>query len=249
MPVPTKQRDLIDPSALRVLITGYGPFRGFPVNPSWLAVKPLHNRTIHSLNAHPRPVHITALQLPASYAAVLAAAPGIHARPPALPKSLDPSCVPAPPPRGGYDLVLHVGVAGPGAMRVEQRGRKHGYNSPDADDELCPVALDGASPVRGFGKGYEEFPDEMYTPVDCAKLIEYLKDMGISDVVPSSNAGLCLCEFITYGSLAEAERAAAQGKKETPVLFIHIPPVEQPLSTEYCTEALRRSISWICSQW
>jgi len=135
---------------------------------------------------------------------------------------------------------------------MEQLGRKYGYNLEDADGNYCPVAkeaVDADTPaVRGFGKGYEDFPENLYTPIDCAKLIDYLKETGVKDVVPSLDAGLYLCEFINYCSLAEAKRTASHGHKNTPVLFIHIPPVDEPLSTEDATEAFKKVISWVCSQ-
>ncbi|KAJ3528951.1 hypothetical protein NM688_g7925 [Phlebia brevispora] len=35
------------PNAIRVLVTGFGPFWRYAENPSWLAVKPLHNTILH----------------------------------------------------------------------------------------------------------------------------------------------------------------------------------------------------------
>ncbi len=35
-------------------------------------------------------------------------------------------------------------------------------------------------PSRGFGKGYENFPDELYTDLDVARLIHHLKEGGIT---------------------------------------------------------------------
>ncbi|KZT11054.1 peptidase C15, pyroglutamyl peptidase I-like protein [Laetiporus sulphureus 93-53] len=137
----------IDPSALRVLVTGFGPFGPITVNPSWLAVKPLHNTTVHTLGAFPKPIHITSLEVATSYATVLSL---VH--PPSARTSIS----------GGYDFILHVGVANPGNMRTELCGRKH-----------------GGQPA---------------------------------------------------------------------LLFLHIPPIGEPLSTEEATEALRRIVSWVCGQ-
>lgn len=76
-------------------------------------------------------------------------------------------------------------------------------------------------------------------------------------MVESVNAGLYLCEFITYCSLAEALRTAGyvEGTEEvedeaeyTPTLFIHCPPVGQPLSTEEVTDAIRKTVEWVCAQ-
>lgn len=253
MPVPTQTADSIRPDTLRVLITGYGPFREFKVNPSWLAVKPLHNTTVYTSGDSPRPIHITALEVSTTYETVLSITPGFHARPPVLPISKDPAFAAVSPPSDGYDFVLHVGVASRGdSIRLEQLGRKYGYDQDDAEGKYCPIAKDGdgpdSPPIRGFGIGYEGFLEELHTPVDCEKLLEHLRATGIKEVVPSLNAGLYLCEFINYCSLAEARRAASRQGKSSPVLFIHIPPVDQPLSTEHCSEALRSTISWVCSQ-
>ena len=105
-------------------------------------------------------------------------------------------------PPDGFDFILHVGVSGAGPMRVEKRGRKVGYDRPDALGKLCPTVgapslgqeqtsslvgklvrgLTGArdAPVRGFGEGYEDFPNELFTEIDSEGLIQYLKETGFS---------------------------------------------------------------------
>ena len=54
------------------------------------------------------------------------------------------------------------------------------------------------------------------------------------------DAGHFLCDFLFYASLAEAKRHATKLEKDktrstppkmTPVLFMHCPPVGQPLDT------------------
>lgn len=74
-------------------------------------------------------------------------------------------------------------------------------------------------------------------------------------MVESTNAGLYLCEFITYCSLAEALRTAGyvndteqveDGAKYTPTLFMHCPPVGQPLETKEVTDAIRHIVQWVC---
>ncbi|KZT72045.1 peptidase C15, pyroglutamyl peptidase I-like protein [Daedalea quercina L-15889] len=274
-----------DSTALHVLVTGYGPFLNFKLNPSWLAVKPLHNTTLRTLDASARPIHITTLKVPVTYASVLSLTPGFHVRPPVLPEPEDPDFAQSLAPTGGFDFILHVGVAGPGSMRVEKRGRKIGYNKPDTEGKFCatvPTDNDGDEdgqdtvkppsalgqvgsvlyswtnsltaylkmPLRGFGAGYEQFPEELFTQVDSEGLIKYLKETGFTHIVPSTNAGLFLCEFINYCSLAEAQRAAShQGsEKVTPTLFLHCPPVNEPLSTQEVTDTLQKVVSWVCSQ-
>ena len=55
-----------------------------------------------------RAIHISTLQIPVSYEAVLAIVPGIHQTPPALPNPEDPDLSLPDPPKQGFDLVLHV---------------------------------------------------------------------------------------------------------------------------------------------
>ena len=264
--------DGIDPNALRVLITGFGvstfgiilwrrgsscmscgvqPFGKYVENPSWLAVKPLHNTVLSAdppteliptdqaamitdemeeiLN-RPQQIHITTLEIPVSYQAVLSTVPGLYSRPPVLPTPADPAMAIPPPPATGYDFVFHVGVAGRGPLRIERLGHKNGYRMSDVDGQYAPIVHlpkdpigestiaelarlermmvgpslhsgngpEGAAevvdiplpPNRGFGKGYEQFPDELSTDVDVPKLIVHLKESGIDvRLSPSSRLG------------------------------------------------------------
>lgn len=155
-----------------------------------------------------REIHITTLKVPVTYDDVLSIVPGLHTRPPVLP----PIENALPPPPNGYDLVLHVGVAGRGPLRIERIGHKFGYNMKDANGchaPIVPVAREDASrrpsepspaermerarlgydidspidggepPKRGFGKGYECFPEEIYTDVEVEKLVHHLKKSGV----------------------------------------------------------------------
>ncbi|KAG5643598.1 hypothetical protein DXG03_000606 [Asterophora parasitica] len=129
------------------------PFNQYEVNPSWLAVRPLTNTVIPSGTASPvavddevgfeestalaRPIHISTLEVPVSYEAVLAVTPGLHATPPILPES---AALVSPPPPQGYDFIFHIGVAGRGPLRMERQGHKLGYHMKDADGKLASVA-------------------------------------------------------------------------------------------------------------
>ncbi|KAF8444519.1 hypothetical protein L210DRAFT_3443730, partial [Boletus edulis BED1] len=289
-----------EPRPYFVLVTGFGPFSRYAVNPSWLAVQPLHNAIIHvevpadsvthddpqnppspillsDQTTTLREIRITTINVPVTYEDVLSIAPGLHARPPILP----PVEAAFPPPPNGYDLVLHVGVAGRGPLRIERVSHKFGYNMKDANGCHAPVVrvareevirgpsepspeermerarlgytiegpIDGAEPPkRGFGKGYESFPEEIYTDVDVEKLVNHLKTSGVEEVYSSLDAGHYLCDFIYYCSLAESRRSVAKtDKPTTKVLFIHCPPVDQPLTTEEVTEAVKKSIIWLCT--
>ncbi|KAL4268237.1 peptidase C15 family protein [Pleurotus pulmonarius] len=288
------------PNEFRVLVTGFGPFAHFDENPSWLAVKPLHKTTLAtdptsnpiivnqqvavsgSAPRMPRPIHISALQIPVTYEAVLNTVPGLHSRPPILPEDVDPD-FPAPP-EEGYDLMFHIGVAGRGPLRMERIGHKLGYQMKDVSGKLASVVRSNpkdfsrhtdepasaaenlererlgmeiissgeniARQTRGFGAAYETFPDEITTEVDVTRLVQDLKRSGIEQIYTSMDAGHYLCDFIYYCSLAEAKRTAKpyEKRRNTQVLFLHCPPVNQPLTTEEVTEAIKRIIVWICQE-
>ncbi|KAF5385761.1 hypothetical protein D9615_002459 [Tricholomella constricta] len=281
-----------------VLVTGFGPFNQYEVNPSWLAVKPLHNTIISSDTSSPvvvddevvleenaaqaHPIHISTLEVPVSYEAVLAVVPGLHARPPILPESAA-LLAPTPPP-SGYDFIFHIGVAGRGPLRMERQGHKLGYHMKDADGKLASVTRSSPKdfsrraedtlvaenqererlgmeivesigdtvvrPTRGFGAAYENFPEEITTEIDVTRLVQDLKRSGIEQIYTSMDAGHYICDFIYYCSLAEAKRNANpyERRRNTQVLFLHCPPVNQPLSTEEVTEAIRRIIAWVCKE-
>ncbi|EMD37452.1 hypothetical protein CERSUDRAFT_114097 [Gelatoporia subvermispora B] len=345
--IPVHSVDEIDPNAKRILITGFGPFWKYKENPSWLAVKDLHNKVIYAdplleaeaqlkptnalddqgmLMAHderpipavlgaqidpppsddpmeidstPQQIHITTLQIPVTYQAVLSTAPGFHHRPPILPVPDDPEFAIPPPPPNGYDFMFHLGVAGRGPLRIEKLSHKNGYRMKDSEGQYAPIVVlpkegarepgepnqelemerllgmsstvtvrgpnggegdkDGVDhpPNRGFGKGYEGCPEELHTEIDVAKLINYLKETGIETVYSSMDAGHYLCDYLMYCSLAEAKRMTTRQEKfkersspskGTPVLFMHVPPVDEPLSTEEVTETIKKIVVWVCSR-
>ncbi|KAL0580324.1 hypothetical protein V5O48_001661 [Marasmius crinis-equi] len=107
-----------------------------------------------------------------------------------------------------------------------------------------------ARPNRGFGTGYEKFADEIYTDIDVSRLVHDLRRSGIEQIYSSMDAGHYLCDFIYYCSLAESKRNGKPYEKDrnTQVLFVHVPPVGQPLTTEDCTEAIKRIIIWVCTE-
>ncbi len=65
------------------------------------------------------------------------------------------------------------------------------------------------------------------------------------------DAGHYLCDFIYYCSLAEVMRSVKpyEEKRWIPqVLFLHCPPVGQPLTTEDVTNAIKKIIGWVCGE-
>jgi len=307
--------DSLDDNVFRVIITGFGPYAQYEENPSWLAVKPLHNKILtlpevspvvpvtvngdvvmtettgSEVEVKPRQIHITTCKVPVTYEAVLSMVPSFHARPPVLPESQDSLYPNIPPPEDGYDLCFHVGVAGRGPLRVERVGHKKGYNMKDATGKFAPIVpvsistneeadrgpaseptisgadrlemerleydafgllvdpVDGGDiPTRGLGKGYEAFDDEIYTDIDTLKLVQFLKETGFEEIYTSMDAGHYLCDYIYYCSLAEAKRANRnEVGKATKVFFLHVPPVNLPHSTQEVTDAIMKSVIWICN--
>lgn len=172
------------------------------MNPSWLAVKPLDGEVLsepppplqtQSAAASPstetvergikpryRPVRLSTSLLPVEYTAVSDLAPKLQTEGEENP-----------------DLVIHVGVsAGDSAIRLEQRARKFGYNSPDAAGKLADADSDpeGAgrsdSRRRGFvGKEWEGTPEELRTRVDGASVVRQCKSQGVDWISLSEDAG------------------------------------------------------------
>jgi len=210
-----------------------------------LAVKLLHNKIVYSKagdHAKPQPIHITALEIPVVYNQVLSIVPGLHAAPPVLPPaaSEDPHFPPAP--KAGYSVIIHVGVGREQPLRLERYGHKSGYQQPDHESQMADVVDANVSPpIRGFGKGYEEFDELLETDVDVDWLAQRLAGTGTPTIV-SEDAGHYLCDFICYCSLAQAER---QGRG-IPTLFVHCPPVGKPLSSEEVAEGLEKIVVEIC---
>ncbi|KAJ6536699.1 hypothetical protein DFH09DRAFT_931143 [Mycena vulgaris] len=238
----------------RVLVTGFGPFGTYKENPSWLAVQTLHDKIITTGPRRGKPpkgaakgdaIHLTALNIPTVYAAVLDTLPGLHAQPPVLPELYTPPTS-RPPPEDGFQLIVHVGVAGPGTLRAERLAHKTGYQLPDYERQSPPIVI-GKGTLRGFGSpNYgDEFADELFTAIDVDALVDELTS-GPDPLAleTSDDPGRYLCDFIYYCSLAESQRE----DRGTPVLFIHCPPIGQILSTAQVADGVRRIISSVCAQ-
>jgi len=105
-------------------------------------------------------------------------------------------------------------------------------------------------PTRGFGATYGPFPDEIMTNIDVTRLVHDLKRSGVEQIYTSMDAGHYLCDFIYYCSLAEVKRSTKpyEKRRNTQVLFLHCPPVNQPLSTEEVTDAIKRIVVWVCGE-
>ncbi|KAJ9478689.1 hypothetical protein PHBOTO_002195 [Pseudozyma hubeiensis] len=281
---------------VEILITGFGPFMSVGNNPSWLAVRPLHNSILDLSTApdlNPSSVdsgaavgsgggddraRIQTLQIPVHYGSVLDVVPRIHGNTPTgegkfwNDERLDPEfggkvgetypgAYPIEPPGEGdsWDVVIHVGVGRQGSLRCETQAHKIGYSKPDANDQLAPLLdlspneiaripakyLDKNGQARGFGTSYEDFGDIQSTPIGVSSLIQFLKQSGMKEgeVDQSFDPGRYLCDFIFYCSLCEAKRRGGK----TLVLFVHVPPKDENLSVERCTQAIR-AVAWFMAR-
>ncbi|KAJ7131678.1 hypothetical protein C8R43DRAFT_1073627 [Mycena crocata] len=237
----------------RVLVTGFGPFGTYKENPSWLAVKTLHDTIITTApvrgkppkGAKPDSIHLTSLNIPTVYSAVLETLPDLHGQPPVLSPVYTPPTS-REPPEDGFNLIVHVGVAGPGPLHAERLAHKTGYQLPDYERQSAPLII-GKGTLRGFGSPRygNEFADELFTSINVDALVRDLTSGPAPLSLEASNdPGRFLCDFIYYCSLAESQRAGRQ----TPVLFIHCPPIGQKLSTEEVADGVRKIISWVCAQ-
>jgi len=105
-------------------------------------------------------------------------------------------------------------------------------------------------PTRGFGAGYENLSEEITTDIDVTRLVHDLRRSGIEQIYSSMDAGHYLCDYIYYCSLAEAKRLSKpyDKRKTAQVLFLHCPPVGQPLTTDEVTDAIKRIIVWVCRE-
>jgi pyroglutamyl-peptidase len=104
------------------------------------------------------------------------------------------SLSPPPPP----DLVIHVGVGLPHALKLEQRGRRWGYEKPGSDEKLAPreesrvtspPPAEGGDHRRGLvGAEWDSVADELQTRVRTRRVVESLRAQGLK-IDQSNDAG------------------------------------------------------------
>ena len=117
-------------------------------------------------------------------------------------------------------LCIHVGVAPYTMVKLERCGRNSGYRCQDIHKQ-CPTA--NQCVLNG--------PEEIKTQFDlenvCKLLSSYNKtvEFGISE-----DAGRYLCDFIYYKSLS---------MEFCPVLFVHVPSLDNPYSSKELGQALK----------
>lgn len=61
--------------------------------------------------------------------------------------------------------------------------------------------------IRGFGQGYEEYPEEFVNSVDTSALVDWLvSERGFKDIRESHDAGRFLCDFIVSSRCIRGSR-------------------------------------------
>jgi len=209
--------------------------------------------------------------VPTSYKDVLEIIPRLHARPPVLPAWVSETPTPpaegydfilhvgvAPPDKCRVESLAHkYGYDKPDANRefapiVEIPADSRDLAKTSSEEERAEAERlkgyykwqnDGK--VRGFGSGYEEFDEEIVSDLGAGNLVDLLKAGGYQDVRLSLDAGRYLCDFIYYCSLAEQQRtikATGTKSKASKVLFLHCPPIDQPLSTAQVVDCIKRLV-------
>ncbi|KAG0146554.1 hypothetical protein CROQUDRAFT_715502 [Cronartium quercuum f. sp. fusiforme G11] len=183
---------------IRILLTGFGPFKTHIVNPSFEILAGLHLEPFAAhaeIIIHPEPVRV-------AYRTVRGLLPslfGIHSR---------------------LDYVIHLGVSNqpPSSFKLEKGAHRDGYEREDVDG-LCGPELEGK-----LEEGWEDWSkrDEyLHTSVDVdqvAREVESKVQANHPNVIisGSDDAGRYLCEYTFYTSLAHFHQ-------HRHVLFLHVP--------------------------
>ena len=195
-----------------VLVTGFDRWTGHPnePNPSYLITSSLPGRvTLQHFSSGTATINITIHQAPVS----------VHFA------ELD-ELVPRLYDKKHYDFVLHTGVA-PGIKwyEVETFARRSGYKNKDDS---------GGRPTDGDHSGYggRQGPAQYETCVLDMGISEVLKawkaqcKIKDADLRVSRDAGLFVCEYITYASLAYLHHQKDHLlplDQQTGVAFLHAP--------------------------
>lgn len=129
-----------------------------------------------------------------------------------------------------YDIHLHVGVsASRSHISIERRARRYGYSVADAMHEGPPSArntISGKSLAGFIGEewGLPDAHGEFRSTLDVDRLVQDLSKKWPGQIQISEDAGLYLCEYLYYCSLATGQRVSTASQQPAkPVVFIHIP--------------------------
>ncbi|KAJ1652771.1 hypothetical protein IWQ61_006969 [Dispira simplex] len=264
-----------------MLVTGFQPFGNPkpPTNPSWEAIRILKNHVI----PYPNPsnpdiilylVKLDVLELPVEYEAITNIIPAKYGLTPSSSQAnpqqtrLSSGEIINNPP---YDFYIHIGQGRPDIVTFEGMARRYGYEKPDNQNRVAPGHQ---CPDLGFDIA---LPEKLYTNVGSHTLLHYIMYCdGLKGIRLSDDAGLYLCEFTYYVSLACSQFVAAafrsshsakastsstrwtstnttttsgrHPKKEPLVLFIHVPPESEDFPIERSQEIVFKVIQWVGAQ-
>ncbi|ETS87689.1 hypothetical protein PFICI_01517 [Pestalotiopsis fici W106-1] len=151
------------------------------------------------------------------------------------------------PRQRGYDLALHIGMAGPPVRySIERRGHRDGYRHRDVDGKY----LDDEKRREREGDDWiwHGVPDELLTDLDIEDIykrwVRRSPDGGESgpELRISEDPGHYLCDFIYFTSLAHLYKQ----HRTRNVLFLHVPASGTAESvqtgTELATQLLRAMV-------
>ena len=117
-------------------------------------------------------------------------------------------------------ICIHVGVSPYTTIKLERCGRNFGYFGRD---------IHGQVPSNGVCK--DDGSEEIRTSINLESVCEMITKVDKSgvEVGISEDAGRYLCDFIYYSSLHLGR---------CPVVFVHVPPLDDPYSSEQLGQAL-----------
>jgi len=236
----------IESDEIKVLITGFGPFRDqYPRNPSSLIVHSLPSTItlIHppsspeSSGTSPAVPKLTTIrlipypkQIHVSFKTVRSLIPAIYS---------SPSFPDYDPLYAQCSYIVHIGMAvTTGEYTVERQGHRDGYyirrETGNETEDVDRKTLRECEEEMGLAEGeyWRECPEILQTTLDVDDILERMHQPGPNNtsrlpegitVEASDDAGNFLCDFIYYSSLAHFWRNGGEGGKR-PVVFLHVPP-------------------------
>ena len=197
---------------INVLITGFGPFLGFDINPSYLIASTLP-KILKRVDGPQINIHTQLHPIQVSYQHVRSTVPELI-----FSNDASQDTSPSPPaskthPR--YDIVLHIGMAyGRDFYTLETQAHRDGYTKKDIHDRT--MADD-----KLWKEDYQS-PEVLHTGFDAKDVWRRWKaGLMDEDLRPSNDPGRYLCDFIYYTSMVEYWRHDRDGGR--PVMFLHVP--------------------------
>ncbi|KAG0000200.1 hypothetical protein BGZ80_008925 [Entomortierella chlamydospora] len=231
---------------VKVVLTGFEPFGSHATNPSWLSIQSLNNTYLDlPAAAKVNPKHRDATQaylvckeLPVEYRKVPELVPSLHVQHSRKPSSKTKpqeqiEQVEAEEEEEQYlsTYYIHLGVGRNGHTAIETQAHRVGYGHPD-NSQWSPESKE-VPPVTK--EAWADDPSLLTTTVDTEALANYLSSEKGWICQKSMDAGLYLCEYTFYLSMAERNRrivAGEEGETERTCLFVHLPAVGSPYSLE-----------------